>query len=153
MTHAQQNLTPQPTLSRSGEQIIAALRELEESRLVGILRDEDYGSQRAARFNILLRPMRGLWLAELLGAALVGAPAGALIWFLTGQHYYTIGIAAAAGAWGFTSLGRALLEKFAELRSRGRRKVLVALLDNDLLTANEFAEYEERLTPGPQDAA
>ena len=94
MTHAQQTLAPQPTLSRSGEQIVAALRELEENRLVGILRDEDYGSQRAERFNLLLRPMRGLWLAELLGAALVGAPAGALIWFLTGQQYYTIGIAA-----------------------------------------------------------
>ena len=153
MTHAQQTLAPQPTLSRSGEQIVAALRELEENRLVGILRDEDYGSQRAERFNLLLRPMRGLWLAELLGAALVGAPAGALIWFLTGQQYYTIGIAAVASAWGFTSLGRALREKFAELRSRGRRKILVALLDNDLLTAHEFAEYEERLTPGPQDAA
>ena len=153
MTHVHQGLPRQPTLSRNGEQLVASLRELEESRLIGILSDEDYGSQREEKFSTLLRPMRGLWLAELLGAALVGMPAGALIWFLTAQQYYTAGIAAVAGTWGYTSLGRALREKFAELRSRGRRKILVALLDNDLLTASEFAEYEARLTPGQHDAA
>ena len=153
MTHVQQVLPSQQSLSRTGEQIVAALRELEESRIIGLVTEEDYLRQRAEKFATLLRPMHGLWLAALLGAALVGAPLGAVIWLLTQQTYYTAAIAAVGGAWGFTSLGRALREKFAELRSRGRRRILVALLDNDLLTASEFAEYEEQLTPGQHDAA
>ena len=153
MPYAQQCLPPQPTLSRSGEQIVASLRDLEECRIGGLITDDDYDCQRAEKFNALLRPMRGLWVAAVLGAALIGAPAGTLIWFLTHDPRYTAAIATIASAWGFTSLGRALREKFAELRLRGRRKILVALLDNDLLTATEFAEYEDRLRPGQQDAA
>ena len=141
-----------PTLSRSGEQTVTSLRELEERYISGLVSEEDYVRHRAERFRILLRPMSGLWLAEIFGAALIGAPLGALIWFFTQQQYYTVSISVVGGMWGFTSLGRVLREKFADLRSRGRRKILIALLDNDLLTAREFAEFEDRLAIGPQDA-
>ena len=139
--------------ARSGEQTVAALRELEEGHINGLIAEVDYVRQRAEKFNALLRPMRGLWLAEIFGAAFIGAPLGALIWFFTRQEYYTTGIGIVGGMWGFTSLGRVLREKFADLRSHGRRKILIALLDNDLITANEFAEYEGRLAIEPQDAA
>ena len=153
MTHVQLGIPQQATLSRSGEQTLASLRELEEKHISGLVTEEDYTRQRAEKFSALLRPMSGLWLAEIFGAALVGAPLGALIWFLTQQQHYTTGIAVAGGLWGFTSLGRVLRGKFADLRSRGRRKILIALLDNDLLTASEFAEFEDRLAIERQDSA
>lgn len=153
MTHAQPCMPPQATLSRSGEQTVASLRELEESHISGLVAEEDYVRQRAEKLGTFLRPMGGLWLAEILGGALIGPPLGTLIWLFTQQQYYTTAISVVGGMWGFTSLGRVLREKFAELRSRGRRKILIALLDNDLLTASEFAEYEDRLAIGPQYAA
>ena len=151
MTRAQPAPPPQSTLSRNGEQIVTWIRELEECRIGGLVTDEDYGYQRAEKLAALLRPIRCLWLASFLGTALLGAPSAALIWFLTKDPRYAAGIAVIAGAWGFMALGRALREKFTELQLRERRKILVALLENDLLTASEFADYEDRLAKGNQD--
>jgi hypothetical protein len=89
-----------------------------------------------------------MWLAALLGVPLLGVPAGALIWLLTHDEPCAFAIAVLAGAWGILSIGRVLQEECTELCSRGRRKILVALLDNDLLTASEFAEHEQRLIRG-----
>lgn len=151
MTSAQPGPPPHPTLSRNGEQIVGWIRELEECRRGGLVTDEDYAYQRAEKFALLLRPMRFLWLASLLGTALLGAPSAALIWFLTYDWRYTAGIGVLGGAWGFMALGRVLREKFIELQLRERRKILVALLEKDLLTTSEFADYEDRLSKGHQD--
>ena len=153
MTCAQPHTPPHTTLSRSGEQFVGWLRELEECRICGLVTDEDYAFQRAEKFAVLLRPARALWLASALGAALVGATAGTLIWFLTHNQRYAVAIAVIAGAWGCISLGRILREKFSELQVRGRREIFVALLENDLLTAVEFADYDERLARGQEDVA
>ncbi len=151
MTHVFPSPTEQAPLSRSGEQTIAALRELEEKRISGLVSDHDYTSQRAEKFAALLRPMPGLWLAEIFSAAAVGLPLGALIWFFTQQEFQTFAITAIGSTWGFIFLGRMLRGKFAELRSRGRRATLVALLDNDLITASELVDYESQLALEPQD--
>ena len=135
-------------LSRRGEQVVAALRELEESRICGLVPDEDYSRQRAEKLRSLTRPVPGIWLAALLGVPFIGAPAGALIWLFAHDERCAFAIAVLAGAWGILLLGRVLQEKCAEIFSRGRRKVLVALLDDDLLTASEFAECEQRLIHG-----
>lgn len=151
MTYAQPGLPPPPSLSRNGEQIVGWIRELEECRIGGLVTDEEHGFQRAEKLAALLRPMRGLWLATILGTLLLGAPSAALIWFLTQDPLYTAGIGVLAGAWGCMALGRALREKFTELQLCERRKILVALLEKDLLTASEFSDYEERLAMGHQD--
>jgi len=135
-------------LSRRGEQAVAELRALEENRICGLVTDEDYLRQRAGKFRALTRPVPGMWLAALLGVPLLGVPAGALIWLLTHDEPCAFAIAVLAGAWGILSIGRVLQEECTELCSRGRRKILVALLDNDLLTASEFAEHEQRLIRG-----
>jgi len=135
-------------LSRRGEQAVAELRALEENRICGLVTDEDYLRQRAEKFRALTRPVPGMWLAALLGVPLLGVPAGALIWLLTHDEPCAFVIAVLAGAWGILSIGRVLQEECTELCSRGRRKILVALLDNDLLTASEFAEHEQRLIRG-----
>ena len=143
MTRAQPSTLPHPMLSRRGEQAVAELRALEENRICGLVTDEDYLRQRAEKFRALTRPVPGMWLA-----ALLGVPAGALIWLLTHDERCAFAIAVLAGAWGILSIGRMLQEECTELCSRGRRKILVALLDNDLLTASEFAEHEQRLIRG-----
>jgi hypothetical protein len=148
MTRAQPSTLPHPILSRRGEQAVAELRALEENRICGLLTDEDYLRQRAEKFRALTRPVPGMWLAALLGVPLLGVPAGALIWLLTHHEPCAFAIAVLAGAWGILSIGRVLQEECTELCSRGRRKILVALLDNDLLTASEFAEHEQRLIRG-----
>jgi hypothetical protein len=148
MTRAQPSTLPHPILSRRGEQAVAELRALEENRICGLLTDEDYLRQRAEKFRALTRPVPGMWLAALLGVPLLGVPAGALIWLLTHDEPCAFAIAVLAGAWGILSIGRVLQEECTELCSRGRRKILVAILDNDLLTASEFAEHEQRLIRG-----
>jgi hypothetical protein len=148
MTRAQPSTLPHPILSRRGEQAVAELRALEENRICGLLTDEDYLRQRAEKFRALTRPVPGMWLAALLGVPLLGVPAGALIWLLTHDEPCAFAIAVLAGAWGILSIGRVLQEECTELCSRGRRKILVALLDNDLLNASEFAEHEQRLIRG-----
>ena len=153
MTHAEPGFSPQSTLPRGAEQLMAWFRELEECRIGGLVPDEDYGYQRAEKLASLLRPVRGLWLTVLVGAALIGAPAGALIWFLTKDWRFAAGIGALSAAWGSMSLGRAFLESFTELQLRERRDILIALLENDLLTASEFADYDERLATGCEDVA
>ncbi len=148
MTRAQPSTLLHPILSRRGEQAVAELRALEENRICGLLTDEDYLRQRAEKYRALTRPVPGMWLAALLGVPLLGVPAGALIWLLTHDEPCAFAIAVLAGAWGILSIGRVLQEECTELCSRGRRKILVALLDNDLLTASEFAEHEQRLIRG-----
>ena len=148
MTHVQPATLSEPVLSRHGEQSVRELRGLEEARICGLVSEEDYSRQRAEKLRALTRPMPGIWIAALLGVPLLGGPAGALIWLLTQDERYTFAIGVLAGAWGILSLGRAIQEKCTELSSRSRRKTLVALLDNDLLTANEFAEYEHQLSHG-----
>jgi hypothetical protein len=148
MTRAQPSTLPHPMLSCRGEQAVAELRALEENRICGLVTDEDYLRQRAEKFRALTRPVPGMWLAALLGVPLLGVPAGALIWLLTHDEPCAFVIAVLAGAWGILSIGRVLQEECTELCSRGRRKILVALLDNDLLTASEFAEHEQRLIRG-----
>lgn len=151
MADAGPSTPPAYGLSRRGEQLLGWLRELEECRVGGLVSDEDYAYQRAEKFAMLLRPARCLWIAPATGALLAAAPAAAILWFLTEDWRIAGGIGLLAGAWGFLALGRLLREKFAELQLRDRRRILVALLDSDLLTASEFADYEERLARGQQD--
>jgi hypothetical protein len=121
------------------------LRELEECRIGGLVSDEDYAYQRAEKLDGLLRPPRCLWLASGLGAILAGAIGGGAMWWFTRDWRVTAFVAALSGLWGINSLGRLLREKFIELQLRERRKLLLALLENDLLIANEFADFDERL--------
>jgi hypothetical protein len=142
---------PQPARTRGGEQFVAWLLELEECRIGGLVEDEDYAYQRAEKLAVLLRPTRCLWIASVIGGSLVGAVAGATTWHFTRDWRATAGVATVAGMWGLTSLGRLIREKFIELQLRERRKILVALLENDLLTASEFADYDDRLAQGNPD--
>jgi hypothetical protein len=151
MTQAEPFPSQQTALKRGGQQLVDWLRELEECRIGGLVSDEDYAYQRAEKLTALLRPTHCLWLASITGAAILSAIAWALTWQFTGDWRAAAGIACLAGVWGLTSLGRALREKFTELQLHGRRRILVALLENDLLTATEFADYDDRLAEGRQD--
>jgi len=151
MTEVLTTPSAKSALPRGGEQLVAWIRELEECRIGGLVTDEDYAYQRAEKLTALIRPTRCLWLASALGALLAGAPASGAIWWFTRDLRATAGIAVPAATWGFMALGGMLRDKFIELQLRGRRRILVALLENDLLTATEFADYDDRLALGHQD--
>lgn len=135
----------QTARDRGREHIVTWLRELEECRAGGLVADEDYGFQRAEKLDQLLRPPRCLWLASALGAFLVGTLGAGATWWFTRDWRFTGFVAALSGLWGISSVGRLLREKFTEIQIRERRKTLLALLENDLLDANEFADFDERL--------
>ncbi len=151
MTHAGPIRPQQTALNRGDQQLVNWLRELEECRIGGLVTDEDYAYQRAEKLAALLRPTRCLSLASIFGALLISAIAWAVTWQFTRDWRAAGGVAGIAGVWGLTSLGRLMREKFIELQLRGRRKILVALLENDLLTASEFADYDDRLAQGQPD--
>lgn len=138
----------EPARDRRGEQYVTWLRELEECRIGGLVTDEDYAYQRAEKLAALLRPTRCLWLASSIGGLIIGAIAGAATLLFTRNWSATAGVSAVAGIWGLTSAGRLLREKFVELQLIGRRKILLALLEADLLTASEFADYDDSLAQG-----
>lgn len=142
---------PKPARARRGEQYVAWLLELEECRIGGLVTDEDYAYQRAEKLAALLRSTRCLWFASFIGGVLTGAVAGVATWLFTQNWSATAGVAAVAAIWGLTSLGRLLREKFVDLQLRERRKILLALLEADLLTASEFADYDDRLAQGHPD--
>jgi hypothetical protein len=130
---------------RARDDIVTWLRDLEECRIGGLISDEDYGYQRAEKLDQLLRPPRCLWLAPTFGVLVAGAMGGGAMWWLTGHWLYAGFVATLSGLWGINSIGRLLREKLIEVQLRGRRKVLLALLENDLLDAHEFADFDERL--------
>ena len=136
---------------RGGDRFVAWLRELKECHAGGLVTDEDFGFQRAEKLSELLRPLRFLGIANFLGAWLTGSAAACTIWALTHDWQYTAGIGVLSAGWGFLALGRFLREKFIDLQLRERRRILVALLENDLLDGNEFADYDERLAQGSTD--
>lgn len=145
MTRAEPFHSQHPGLNRRGQQLVNWLRELEECRIGGLVTDEDYAYQRAEKFSALLRPVRGLSVASIGGALLISAIAWAATWHFSHDWRAAGGVAVLAGVWGVTSLGRAFREKCTELQLRGRRRIFLALLENDLLTASEFADFDDRL--------
>lgn len=151
MLEVQASRPPPSARTRGGEQFVAYLRDLTESWIGGLVTDEDYAYQRAEKLASLLRPARCLWFASLVGGLLIGAVAGAATWQFTGDWRATAGVATVAGMWGLTSLGRLIREKFIELQLRERRRIFLALLENDLLTASELADYDDRLAQGHPD--
>ena len=133
---------------RSRSHFVTWLRELEECRAGGLISDEDFGYQRAEKLDELLRPPRCLWIGPLFGGLLTGAFGGCTTWWFTGDWRFTAFVALIAGLWGLTSLGRLFREKFIEIQLRERMNTLLALLANDLISASELADYEDRLNAG-----
>jgi hypothetical protein len=138
----------QKARARGQEHFLTWLRELAECNRGGFLSDEDFSYQRAEKLDELLYPPRFLWMASLLGALLVGAVGGAITWLVMRDWRFAAIGTALAGAWGLTSLGRFLRERFVEIQLNERMKILIALLDHDLLTAAEYSLYEEQLAHG-----
>ena len=137
--------------TRACDHFVTWLRELEECRAGGLVSDEDFGLQRAEKLDELFDPPRFLGFASVLGAAIVGGFGGAVTWWFTRDLRFTALAVVLADVWGLTSLGRIFREKFIELQLNGRMKILIALLEHDLITAVEFSSYEEQLAKGRTD--
>lgn len=152
MQHAQAASIHEAPPSRAGAYFVTCLRELGECRLGGLVSFEEYRSQRAERLGELLQPPRFVWAGQFLGGAIIGAIGAGATWLFTGDWRFTAFVSLLAGTWGLTSLGRLLREKFIEIQLRERLDILLALLDNDLISVGELAEYEDCLAKGRRAA-
>jgi hypothetical protein len=137
--------------SRACEHFVTWLRELKELREGGLVSDQDFCSQRTEKLDELFDPPRFLGFASVLGGSIVGGIGGAITWWFTGDLRFTALAVVLADGWGLTSLGRIFREKFVELQLNGRMKILIALLEHDLINATEFSKFEEQLARGRTD--
>ena len=148
MPHVQTATLVEVPRSRAANHTVTWLRELGECRAGGLVTDEEFGYQRAEKLDELLQPPRCLWIAAVLGGLAVAAVGAAATGWFTLDWRFTTLVALLSGVWGLTSLGRVFREKFIEIQLRDRMNTFVALLENDLITASELADYEERLVAG-----
>jgi len=148
MPHAQTASPIEVPRSRAANHITVWLRDLGECRVGGLVTDEEFAYQRAEKLDALLQPPRCLWIASVLGGLAVAATGAAATWWFTRDLLFTPLVALLSGVWGVTSLGRVCREKFIEIQLRDRMNTFVMLLEHDLITASELADYEERLMAG-----
>ena len=143
--HAVIPSSPKTPRAARGEALVGWLRELNELHQGGLITDEDFALLRAEQLDELLSPPRCVWTGRLLGMLLMGAAGTAGTWWLSQDWRHTAAVGALSALWGVLSLGRVLREKLIELQLRNRRRVLLALLEEDLIDSNEFADFDEVL--------
>jgi hypothetical protein len=146
--------TPNPASdghSRSMVVIVGWLRDLEECRQGGLLSDEDYAVQRAEKLSELLCEHRHLWVASVVSAASLGILAGSAAWI--GRPDWQVAVVAGglAALFGVIMLAHPCRENLKQAQIRERLQLLNALLASDLISADEFLIYEERLHCGGRD--
>ena len=124
------------------------LRELDECRRGGLVADEDFAFQRAEKLDELLVKPRRLWLGWVLAGLPLALVAGGLAWWFT-EDWRRVALGAGiTGAWGVAALGRLAREHLRHVQLRERLGILRELLEHDLVSAEEFSAFEERLHDG-----
>lgn len=124
------------------------MRDLEECRRGGLVADEDFAYQRAEKLDELLVRPRRLWLGWVLAGLPLAVVAGSLAWLATANWMKVALGAGIAGVLGLSALGRMACEHLRNVQLRERLGILRELLEHDLVSAEEFAAFEERLHDG-----
>ena len=137
--------------SRSTTFLVTWLRDLEECREGGLLSDEDYAVQRAEKLSELLCEHRHLWVASLVAAGSVGSIGASVAWICSMDGQLTAVGAGLAALFGIVMLAHPCRESLKDKQIRERLESLNALLAMDLITADEFLVYEERLHSGGRE--
>jgi hypothetical protein len=133
---------------RSVAHIVQWLNELEECRAGGLISDEDYAMERAEKLSELLCQHRALWMAPIVAAGSVGILVGCAFWVGYGDLQITLTAGALGALFGLIMLAQIFRENMKTWQIRERLEILNALLAHDLLSADEFLMYEERLYCG-----
>ena len=136
---------------RSVSFIVQWLRELEECRQGGFLSDEDYALQRAEKLSEILCELRHLWVAPLAAAGSVAIVAGCIAWVVRMDLQVAAITACLGGLFGLVMLTRPCRDNLKQAQIRERLHLLNALIAKDLITADEFIDFEERLYSGNPD--
>lgn len=127
------------------------LRDLSELQAGGLLNPEDFAIQRAEKLREILCPLRFLWLAPVVSAGSLGVIAGSITWAISREWQYSAMAAALAALFGLVMLTRPLRDNMKHAQTRSRLALLNGLLARDLISAEEFVEFEERLERGSND--
>ena len=134
--------------SRSIAYIVQWLRELEECRIGGLITDEEYAVERAEKLSELLCAHRRLWVAPIVAAGSPAALFGNIVWMASMDWQLSLLAAALGGLFGLVMLARPCRDSLRTTQIRDRLTTLNALLSLDLVTADEFIIYEDRLLCG-----
>ena|SRR5688572_7670588 len=133
---------------RSAAYIVQWLRELEECRVGGLITDEEYAVERAEKLSELLCEHRFLWLGPVIASGTLASTTGSMVWVAT-MNLQTTGLGAAlAGLFGLVMLARPIRDQLKNRQIEERLEILNALLSLDLVSADEFIIYEDRLLVG-----
>lgn len=124
------------------------MRDLDECRRGGLVSDEDFAYQRAEKLDELLVRPRRLWLGWVLAGLPLAVVAGSLAWLATENGMKVALATGVAGVWGVSALGRMACEHLRHVQLRERLGILRELLEHDLVSAEEFSAFEERLHDG-----
>jgi hypothetical protein len=142
---------PADGYSRATAFLVTWLRDLEDLHQGGLLSDEDYAVQRAEKLSELLCEHRHLWMASVVAAGCLGAVGASVTWMCTMDWQLTGLGAGLAALFGIVMLARPCRETLKQSQIRDRLDSLNALLAMDLITADEFIVYEERLHAGGRE--
>ena len=142
---------PADGYSRATAFLVTWLRDLEELHQGGMLPDEDYAMQRAEKLSELLCEHRHLWVASFAAAGCVGAVGASVAWMCSMDWQVTGMGAGLAALFGIVMLAHPCRENLKQSQIRDRLESLNALLALDLITADEFLVYEERLNSGGRE--
>ena len=124
------------------------MRDLDECRRGGLVSDEDFAYQRAEKLDELLVRPRRLWLGWVLAGLPLAVVAGSLAWLAT-ENWMKVALATIiVCVWGVSALGRMACEHLRHVQLRERLGILRELLEHDLVSAEEFSAFEERLHDG-----
>ena len=149
MTDAPANFTTLPVPGkRSIAYVVQWLRELEECRVGGLVTAQEYAVERAEKLAEILCKHRRLWLAPLGAAWSIGAIVASVVWMATMDWQMTGLAAALGGLFGLVVLARPCRDRLKHIQICDRLEILTALLSYDLVSADEFIVYEERLHGG-----
>ena len=151
---SQSTITPiaqREAYSRSVSAIVEWLRDLEECWKGGLLSDEEYAIQRAEKMSELLCEHRYLWLAYVASAGSFGIVGCSAAWIYASDLQLATLAGCFAALFGVIMLARPCRENLKQAQIRERLDLLNALIALDLISADEFLAYEERLHRGGRD--
>jgi hypothetical protein len=134
--------------NRSAAYIVQWLRELEECRVGGLITRDEYALERSEKLSELLCRHRGLWIAPVVAAGSCAAIVGSLVWAMSFDWQATSVAAALGAVFGLAMLSQPCRENLKHAQVRDRLEILNSLLSLDLVSADEFIIYEERLLAG-----
>ena len=129
----------------SAAYFIVWLQELSELRAGGLVSDEDYAFSRAERLDALLQRPGKPWRKWLFAGVPLSLGVGGALAFVEQQREHFLMAGAITAFCLLAAVGTYSRVMATHLSPAQRLEILRDLLERDLVTADEFADFEHRI--------